>query len=59
MKAVVTAELCPECGALDVRASEPRWFVVEVDRRSEFGAQDPDWVERIEFTCRDCGAAWG
>ena len=28
----VTAETCPECGSLDVRAFEPRWFAVDVER---------------------------
>ncbi len=51
----VTAEMCPECGSLDVRAAEPRWFAVEVERRSSW---DSDWAERIEFGCRECGAAW-
>jgi acetone carboxylase gamma subunit len=54
----VRPESCPECGSLDVRAAEPRWFAVEVDRRSELRSWDSDWVERIEFGCRDCGAAW-
>jgi hypothetical protein len=47
--------MCPECGSLDVRAAEPRWFAVEVERRSSW---DSDWAERIEFGCRECGAAW-
>ena len=51
----VAAEMCPECGSLDVRAAEPRWFAVEVERRSSW---DSDWAERIEFGCRECGAAW-
>ena len=52
---VVTAEMCPECGSLDVRAAEPRWFAVEIERRSSW---DSDWADRVEFGCRDCGAAW-
>ncbi|GAA1958190.1 hypothetical protein GCM10009776_20630 [Microbacterium deminutum] len=54
----VTAETCPECGSLDVRASEPRWFAVDVDRRSDLRSWDSDWVERIEFGCRECGVVW-
>jgi hypothetical protein len=55
----VTAETCPECGSLDVRAFEPRWFAVDVERRRELrGSWDSDWVERIEFGCRECGAGW-
>ncbi len=55
---VVTAEMCPECGSLDVKAVEPRWFAVEVARRGELRSWDSDWVERIEFGCLECGAAW-
>ena len=51
----VTAEMCPDCGSLDVRAAEPHWFAVDVERRSSW---DSDWTDRIEFGCRDCGAAW-
>jgi hypothetical protein len=50
--------MCPECGSLDVRVIDPRWFAVEVGRRSEFQSWDSDWVERIEFGCRECGAGW-
>ena len=45
----VTAETCPECGSLDVRASEPRWFGVEFDRRAELRSWESDWADHIEF----------
>jgi hypothetical protein len=51
----VTAESCPECGSFDVRAVEPRWFAVDVERRSSW---DSDWADRIEFGCRECGWVW-
>ena len=28
------------------------------DRSTELQSWDSDWVERIEFGCRECGAAW-
>lgn len=49
-------EVCPGCGSLDVRAAEPRWFAVEVERRAEIGADR--WVERLELSCRECGLRW-
>lgn len=52
---MIVAEICPSCGSLDVRAAEPRWFRIELDRRGEI---DDGWVERIEFTCRDCDLVW-
>jgi hypothetical protein len=55
----MTAEMCPQCGSYDVQAVEPQWFAVDVERRSELRSWDSDWVERIEFGCRECGAAWG
>jgi hypothetical protein len=57
-RSAVTAEMCPQCGSYDVQAVEPRWFAVDVERRSELRSWDSDWVERIEFGCRECGAAW-
>lgn len=57
-RSAVTAEMCPQCGSFDVRAAEPRWFAVDIDRRGELGSWDSDWVERIEFECRECGTAW-
>lgn len=50
-------EACPVCGSLDVRVAEPRWFRVEVERRAVLTA-DEDWVQRLEFGCRDCGGHW-
>jgi hypothetical protein len=49
-------EVCPGCGSLDVRAAEPRWFAVDVQRRAEFAA--PEAVERLELSCRECGLHW-
>jgi len=57
-RSLVTVEHCPECGSFDVRATEPRWFAVEFDRRTEIRSSDSHWVERIEFGCRDCSAVW-
>ncbi|SBS70104.1 hypothetical protein [uncultured Microbacterium sp.] len=54
-KTAVSAEVCPSCGSFDVRAIEPRWFQVDVDRRSEL---DRGWAEHIDFACRDCGLSW-
>jgi predicted RNA-binding Zn-ribbon protein involved in translation (DUF1610 family) len=51
----VVAEVCPLCGSLEVRATEPRWFRVEWDRRD---ALDDRSVDRVEFCCRDCGTIW-
>ncbi len=50
-------EMCPGCGSLDVLVAEPRWFVIDVERRAVIGA-DEGWVERLEFGCRDCGTRW-
>ena len=55
MARTIVAEICPHCGSLDVRATEPRWFQVALDRRGEL---DEGWVERLEFGCRDCGLLW-
>jgi hypothetical protein len=52
-KPVVTAEICPQCGSLDVVAIEPRWFAVDVDRRADIG-----WVDQVEFGCRGCATRW-
>lgn len=58
-KTAVSAEVCPSCGSLDVRAIEPRWFQVDVDRRAEFDAElEKGWAEHIDFACRDCGLSW-
>ena len=40
-RSAVTAELCPECGSLDVKAIEPRWFAVDVERREELRGARP------------------
>ncbi|MDY0911043.1 hypothetical protein [Microbacterium sp. CFBP9034] len=55
MARTIVAETCPECGSLDVRATEPKWFLVEFDRRVDL---DDGWVERLEFECRDCHGSW-
>ncbi|MDR7190838.1 MULTISPECIES: hypothetical protein [Microbacterium] len=55
MARIVVAEVCPWCGSLDVRASEPRWFRIEWERR---GHLDDGSVDHLEFRCRDCGLAW-
>jgi hypothetical protein len=55
MARIIVAEVCPDCGSLDVRATEPRWFRVEFDRRSTL---DDGWVERLEFECRECLLVW-
>jgi hypothetical protein len=55
MARIIVAEACPDCGSLDVRAIEPRWFRVALDRRGEI---DDGWVERLEFCCRDCARHW-
>ncbi|MGA7147025.1 MAG: hypothetical protein WBX17_00855 [Microbacterium sp.] len=55
MARIVVAEVCPACGSLAVRATEPRWFRVELDRRDDL---DDGWVERLEFECRDCLLVW-
>lgn len=54
-KTAVSAEICPSCGSLDVRAVEPHWFAIDINRRGEL---DPVWVDSIEFGCRDCGSTW-
>ncbi|GAB2851541.1 hypothetical protein ACFQ0P_12010 [Microbacterium insulae] len=55
MARTIVAEVCPHCRSLDVRATEPRWFVVEFPRRGEL---DDGWVDRLEFACRTCGGTW-
>lgn len=55
MARIVVAEVCPDCGSLDVRATEPRWFRVDFARRGDL---DDGWVERLEFECRDCRLVW-
>ncbi len=55
MARMIVAEMCPHCGSLDVRATEPGWFRVEWDRRD---ALDGGWVDHLEFGCRDCGLTW-
>ncbi|GAA1940026.1 hypothetical protein GCM10009775_34970 [Microbacterium aoyamense] len=54
MARIIVAEVCPDCGSLDVRATE-RWFQVALDRRGEI---DEGWVDTLEFACRDCLAVW-
>jgi hypothetical protein len=54
-KSAVSAEVCPACGSLDVRAAEPRWFQVDLDRRDQL---DDGWAEWIEFGCHECGIVW-
>lgn len=58
MARIVVAEVCPQCGSFDVRATEPRWFRVDLDRRVQLDGSDEGWVDRLEFGCRDCGVAW-
>lgn len=59
MARIVVAEVCPQCGSLDVRATEPRWFRLDLDRRADLDRPaDDGWVDRLEFGCRDCGVAW-
>lgn len=55
MARIIVAEVCPECRSLDVRATEPRWFQVALERRGEL---DEGWVDRLVFECRDCGGVW-
>ncbi|MDW4571256.1 hypothetical protein R8Z57_00515 [Microbacterium sp. M3] len=54
MAGMIVAEVCPGCGSLDVRATEPRWFRIEWERRT---VVDEHWVD-LEFGCRDCGLVW-
>jgi hypothetical protein len=54
MARIIVAEACPDCGSLDVRATELRWFQVELDRRAEFDG----FADAIEFSCRDCALIW-
>jgi len=49
-----SVEACPVCASLDVRALEPGWFAVELDRRAAL--QDDEVA--VEFSCRECGASW-
>ena len=60
MARMIVAEACPGCGSLDVRAVEPRWFAVDLDRRAELDSAESDggWVELLEFACHDCGLHW-
>jgi endogenous inhibitor of DNA gyrase (YacG/DUF329 family) len=55
MARIVVADVCPQCGSPDVRATEPRWFRIEWDRRGDL---DDGWVDRLEFCCRRCGLVW-
>jgi hypothetical protein len=55
MARIIVAEVCPQCGSLDVRATEPPWFAIELDRRAEL---DDGWIDRIEFACRVCEHVW-
>lgn len=48
------AEVCPVCASLDVRATEPGWFVLELDRGDELRRDEV----AVEFVCRDCRATW-
>lgn len=52
--AAANAEVCPVCGSFDVRAVEPGWFTLELDRSAEL-REAPVFVE---FTCRECGSLW-
>ena len=52
MARIVVAEVCPQCGSLDARATEPRWFRIEWDRRD---ALDDGWIDPVYFECRDGG----
>jgi hypothetical protein len=55
MARIVVAEVCPQCGSLDARATEPTWFRIEWERRDDL---DDGLVDRVEFECRDCGLRW-
>jgi endogenous inhibitor of DNA gyrase (YacG/DUF329 family) len=55
MARILVADVCPQCGSPDVRATEPRWFRIEWDRRGDL---DDGWVDRLEFCCRRCGLVW-
>jgi predicted RNA-binding Zn-ribbon protein involved in translation (DUF1610 family) len=55
MARIVVAEVCPQCGSLDARASESTWFRIEWERRDDL---DDGLVDRVEFECRDCGLRW-
>ncbi len=55
MAGMIVAEVCPGCGSLEVRAGEPGWFRVELDRRADL---DDGVLERLEFECRDCRLVW-
>ncbi|WP_438352474.1 hypothetical protein [Microbacterium sp. CJ88] len=50
-------ETCPGCGSVDLRAIEPGWFAIELERRTEMH-DDDDRSVRVEFGCRDCGLHW-
>ncbi|MET0161013.1 MAG: hypothetical protein ABWY55_09370 [Microbacterium sp.] len=54
--AAPAVEVCPVCSALDVRAVETGWFVVELDREDELrgAAARP----AVQFACRECGTRW-
>ena len=57
---MIAADVCPGCGSPDVRASEPRWFAMDLDRRAELDSAESDggWVDRVEFACHGCGLHW-
>jgi hypothetical protein len=55
MARIIVAEACRHCGSLDVRAVEPPWFEVELERRDML---DEGWIELLEFECRDCRSSW-
>ncbi|MEZ3159621.1 hypothetical protein AB1K54_03645 [Microbacterium sp. BWT-B31] len=50
----VSAEACPECASLDVRAIEHGWFVLDLEREDELRESGP----AVEFACRECAARW-
>ena len=51
----IAAEMCPVCTSVDVRAREPDWFAIELDRGPELRGQD---AFEVEFACRECGSVW-
>lgn len=48
-----TVDTCPVCASAHVRASEPLWFAIELDRADDL--REP----AVEFRCNDCGSDWG
>jgi DNA-directed RNA polymerase subunit RPC12/RpoP len=53
---LIAAEVCPDCGSRQVRAVDPGWFRVDLDRRAEL---DDGFLDRLDLECRDCGLVFG